>query len=267
MSNLTGGRNTKQTGVNKAYLDAVVVGLAANAKIYQGSTVGLNAAGDAVPGGDATCIRLIGVAEMDPNVGNVADATGLAAGLLKIRVIQGVFLFGNGATINVITKADRGRKCFLIDDQTVGRTAGTTAAPNGGQYPIAGVIIDVSTAGVEVFLALQHGVGQEGGAPEEIAANAALSLKARTSRLTISGTKAYTLADGYGGQRKTLYAVSAGSTPVGVVTPAHASGFTTITFGASSAGASVELEFDDTLATPAWKVVGQNANGGTLTIA
>jgi hypothetical protein len=272
MSALTGGRNTKQLGVNKAYLDAVEVAQAANMKIYQGGIVGLNAAGYGVPGSDASCIVVVGVAEMDPNIGNVSDSTGLAAGVLTLRVIQGVFKFANSAAPNVLTIADRGRPCYLVDDQTVARTNGLTPAPGGGQYISAGIVIGVDSAGlVDVFLALQNCmlVRQASmGAPEEISANAALSLKTQTTRLTISGTKAYTLADGqFGGQRKFLYVVSAAATPSGVVTPAHASGFTTITFGAGTGGATVDLIWDDTLATPAWKVDSQNANGGTLTIA
>jgi hypothetical protein len=100
---------------------------------------------------------------------------------------------------------------------------------------------------------------------EEIASSGAVSITKRTTRFTVSGTKAWTLADGtVAGQRKTLYCVSQASTPVGVVTPAHASGFTTLTMGTSSATASIELEWDSSLGTPAWKIVGA---AGTITVA
>jgi hypothetical protein len=99
---------------------------------------------------------------------------------------------------------------------------------------------------------------------QELSANGAVSIVSRTTRFAVSGTKAWTLANGAAGQRKTLFCVSQASTPVGVITPANASGFTTITFGASSANASVELEFDTSIGTPAWKVVGIS---GTVTIA
>src|SRR4051812_13380037 len=52
---------------------------------------------------------------------------------------------------------------------------------------------------------------------EEISTSATLSVVKRTSRLTVSGTKAYPLPDGtIAGQRKTLFCVTAGSTPHGV---------------------------------------------------
>jgi hypothetical protein len=55
--------------------------------------------------------------------------------------------------------------------------------------------------------------------PESVSAAGALSLLTRISLLTISGTKAYTLADGlFEGQQKIVIVVSAVSTPVGTLT-------------------------------------------------
>lgn len=103
-----------------------------------------------------------------------------------------------------------------------------------------------------------------GGNPEEISANGAVSVALKTTRFVVSGTKAWTIADATkAGFRKRCFCVSQASTPVGVVTPAHASGFTSFTFGASSANAFVDLEFDTSLVTPAWKIVGI---GGTVTV-
>lgn len=90
--------------------------------------------------------------------------------------------------------------------------------------------------------------------PEEISASGALSVT-KTSRLTVSGSLALTLADGIvDGSRKRIFCVSAAATPHGVVTPAHGSGFTTIDF--TTANGWVDLEFDTSLGTPAWKIVG-----------
>lgn len=103
--------------------------------------------------------------------------------------------------------------------------------------------------------------------PEEISASGALSPAVLTSRLTVSGSKAYTLADGTSpGQLHVIYVASAGSTPSGVVTPAHASGFSTITYGATSATSCHVLQWDASLATPAWKIV-FNFVTGTVTVA
>ena len=101
--------------------------------------------------------------------------------------------------------------------------------------------------------------------PEEIVANGALTL-GKVSRLTISGTMAFTLANGtVGGQTKRIFVVSDASTPSGVLTPAHASGFTTITFGAGSTNTSIDLVWDASLSTPAWKIASY-AKFGTVTV-
>lgn len=105
--------------------------------------------------------------------------------------------------------------------------------------------------------------------PEEISAAGALSASLLTSRVTISGSKAYTLADATQlGQLKLIYVVGASGTPSGVVTPAHGSGFSTITYGASSATSWHLLQWDASLGTPAWKIVAQYVvSGGTVTVA
>jgi hypothetical protein len=61
---------------------------------------------------------------------------------------------------------------------------------------------------------------------ESIIAPGALSVGAETSELSVDGTDAFTLADGYYvGQRKKVRCVAAPNTPVGTLTPAttHAS--------------------------------------------
>ena len=97
------------------------------------------------------------------------------------------------------------------------------------------------------------------GVPDVVAAGA-LSVATRTTAINVSGTKAYTLANGtFVGQRKTVYCRTAASTPVGVLTPASVgAGYATLTFGA--AAESVELEWDGS----AWQLVGVS---GSVTIA
>ena len=92
------------------------------------------------------------------------------------------------------------------------------------------------------------------GAAEQVAASGALSVVKRTTILNISGTKAYTLADGtVAGQRKTVYCRGAASTPVGVLTPANPHNFATITWNATGmANSFVELEWNGT----AWDLCG-----------
>lgn len=63
-------------------------------------------------------------------------------------------------------------------------------------------------------------LGIEGGdETEAVSASAALSLTTPISLLTVSGTKAYTLADGtYAGQEKIVKCVAASNTPLGTLT-------------------------------------------------
>ncbi len=151
-------------------------------------------------------------------------------------------------------------------------TGGSGINPTGTEPSIKTLLqeiqdnVDLNTDITDNTTAIAHINSQIGtGNCEELSANGAVSVIKRTSRFTVSGTKAWTLADGViAGQRKTLFCVSQAATPVGVITPAHGSSFTTVTFGVSSANASVELEWDASLGTPAWKVVGVS---GTSTIA
>ena len=79
----------------------------------------------------------------------------------------------------------------------------------------------------------------------------ALSLEDRTSFVSVTGTAAYTLADGtYEGQQKLLICTVAASTPDGTVTPATFSDGTTITLNAVNE--SILLEWH---ATIGWKAV------------
>lgn len=77
----------------------------------------------------------------------------------------------------------------------------------------------------------------------ETVTTGALSLYTRTSLISVTGTKAYTLADGlYKGQRKTVYVTLAATTPDGTLTPTNMNGGTSIDLDAVSE--SAELEWD-----------------------
>lgn len=265
MSALASARNTTKLAPGEVVLSSLDVLQKGSTIVYEGALVVLSG-GYGKPGVTGLGLISAGRAAM-PN-GQPSDSTGLADGILHIRVEQGVFPYTMGSAGDAIAQANVGQPCYVIDDQTVGLTDG------GGTRSLAGIVIGLKSATeVYVSLGLQMAdltaVPITGANPEEISASGALSPSIRTSRLSVSGTKAYTLADGTrSGQRKTLFCVTSASTPVGVVTPAHASGFTTITFGATSANSAVELEWDSSLGTPAWKVVGvAQTAGSTLTIA
>lgn len=114
--------------------------VAAAAVIYAGALVARNAAGDLVPGSTAT--GLIGVGRAEERV----DNTDGAAGALSIRVRPGLFRFANSASADELTKADIGKACWIVDDQTVARTSNTSARSR------AGIVRGVDALGVWVEL-------------------------------------------------------------------------------------------------------------------
>jgi len=114
--------------------------VAAATQIFAGSLACLDAAGNLVPGSTATTLTARGRAE--DNVDNSAGA----AGDLTCRVKNGVFKFANSAAGDLITRAEIGDNCYIVDDQTVAKTDGTATRS------IAGKIIDVDAGGVWVQL-------------------------------------------------------------------------------------------------------------------
>jgi hypothetical protein len=133
MAALTKDRNTKRR-------DGVVHSdpVAATTKIFAGSLVCLNAAGNAVPGSTSTTLKARGVAQ--EQVDNLAGA----AGAVRVESRRGVFPFANSTSTDEITRADIGASAYIVDDQTVAKTSGTNTRS------VAGVIRDVDSDGVWV---------------------------------------------------------------------------------------------------------------------
>jgi hypothetical protein len=248
-------------GPGEPVVTSVDVPLKANAKVFLGGMVALDSSGYGVAPSAALGLRVCGRFAPEHAATVSLDNTGGANGALVARVEQGVFRYGNSSSGDAIAQANLPCVVYAVDDQTVALTDG------GGTRSPAGIAVAVDSIGVYVSMSLQMALFVErlggasfGAAPDEqISASGALSVTKRTSILSVSGTKAYTLADGtYVGQRKTIFCRSAASTPNGVVTPAHPNNFLTITF--ASANAFVDLEWNGT----AWDIVGV---GGTVTIA
>ena len=130
---LTGPRNTPHA---LGRVRQVPVG--ANVNIFQGALVQINAAGFAVPGTATAANTAIGRADA------AANNTGGANGALTLDVSRGTFRFANSAAGDLITRADIGKSCFVVDDQTVAKTN------NAGARPIAGIVYDVDAQGVWV---------------------------------------------------------------------------------------------------------------------
>lgn len=121
-------RNTPRTqvGLGLRFRDPV----AAATKIYAGSLVALNAAGNAVPAAPAsTTMRGIALSEADNTTGAIGD--------VSVEISRGPFLVANDGTID---RTHIGTDVFVVDDNTVGET-GTL---------VAGKCLDVTPEGVTV---------------------------------------------------------------------------------------------------------------------
>ncbi|MEX0852580.1 MAG: hypothetical protein WD036_04760 [Bauldia sp.] len=133
MPALTADRNT-------ARLDGDVdeYPVLASTKIFAGSMVVLDASGWAKPAVTATGLVAAGRAE------HQADNSAGANGDISVKVRRGAFKFANSADADEITKAEIGDTCYIVDDQTVAKTA-------SGKSP-AGLIVSVDDQGVGVFM-------------------------------------------------------------------------------------------------------------------
>jgi hypothetical protein len=135
MTALAAPRDTKQN-LTPGPLPAPV---ADNVKIWQGSIVMLSA-GLATPG--ATATGKFGVGRARKTYDNTV--VGHAASAFTVEIEEGEFWWANGDSI---VRADVGKPCFIVDDQTVSK--GNTSQSPGG------IIVDVdSTLGVCVRMSL-----------------------------------------------------------------------------------------------------------------
>lgn len=131
MAALTAARNTPERTGN-------VVGYPVKAavKAIQGGIAVLNA-GYAAPG--TTALNLIAIGRIEETVDNTAGSNGA----VSVQVKRGTFKFGNSGG-DLIAQADVGADCYIVDDQTVAKTNGSSIRS------VAGKIIAVDADGVWV---------------------------------------------------------------------------------------------------------------------
>lgn len=111
---------------------------AAASKVLAGTIVVLNAAGNAETATTATGKVAVGVAE------ETVDNSGGSAGDLQVPVRRGIFRFANSASTDAIANTDYGTTCYLVDNQTVAKTDGTSTRSK------AGIVRGVDASGVWV---------------------------------------------------------------------------------------------------------------------
>jgi len=133
MAALTADRNTPRRDG-----ESISLPVAASKKIYAGALVARDASGYATPGATATTLLGVGRAEAQ------ADNSSGAAGAISVDVERGVFRFANSSGADEITRADIGGDCYIVDDQTVAKTNGTSTRS------VAGKVFDVDSSGVWV---------------------------------------------------------------------------------------------------------------------
>ena len=128
---------TQNTAIQQLLPGGDRVGLlGATQTIFMGALLMRNAAGHLIRGAVATGSFGVGRAE-EPGA-----STTLGVTLQKFR--EGTFLYANSAAADLITVADIGLACFIIDDDQVARTNGTnTRSP-------ATAVVAVEAAGVWV---------------------------------------------------------------------------------------------------------------------
>lgn len=132
MTALSAARNTLERAG-----DIVGYPVKANVKPIQGGIAVLNA-GYAAPGTTATGLIAVGRFE------ETADNIGGANGAISVQVKRGTFKFGNSSAGDLIAQADVGADCYIVDDQTVAKTNGSSTRS------VAGKIIAVDADGVWV---------------------------------------------------------------------------------------------------------------------
>ncbi|MBC44144.1 MAG: hypothetical protein CML19_18155 [Pusillimonas sp.] len=104
---------------------------------YVGAIAVLNA-GLLQPGATATGLVAVGIFT------ERADNSDGANSAITGKVRPGVFRFNNSASSDAITAAEIGSACYIVDDQTVAKTDGSSARSK------AGTIVNVDDQGVWV---------------------------------------------------------------------------------------------------------------------
>lgn len=111
----------------------------ASTKAYAGALAVLNG-GWAAPGTTATGLVAVGV--FDKYADNSSGANGGITGRIK----AGIFRFNNSASTDLIAMTEVGSDCYIVDDNTVAKTNGSSTRS------VAGKVINVDAQGVWVAI-------------------------------------------------------------------------------------------------------------------
>lgn len=236
----------------------------ASKTFWGGALVCLDAGRFSVPAVSTAGGRCAGVVDLDDKESFVSSAVD---GADNVKLRTGIFPFKIGATVDALLKADELSDVFVLDDQTVGKTDGGVGRPVAGQLWLVGDADGAPNATGAVAWVSVGGPRIEGGTrgariPDTIAAAGAISVTTEWTLASVTGTTAYTLADGTRlGQRKLVTVVAGASTPAATITPATPSGFATVS-ALGAIGDLVEFEWTLVAGVAAWVI--RAANGVTV---
>lgn len=108
-------------------------------KFFVGAIAAIDSAnGFLTPGAASTTLKGAGIVQEQ------IDNTAGADGAVNVTVKRGLWRVANSAGADQLTLADVGADCYIVDDQTVAKTDGTTTRS------VAGVVRDVDANGVWV---------------------------------------------------------------------------------------------------------------------
>ncbi|WP_420132615.1 hypothetical protein [Rhodopseudomonas sp.] len=203
MTALTADRNTPRLegDMKQGPADAV--------KIFAGAMVMRNAAGYITKGQTALGLRGCGRAE------RFVDNSGGSAGDEVVDYRGGAFRFANSASTDEITKADIGKFCYAVDDQTVAKTNGASTRS------IAGVVAGVDSLGVTVCFD-----------EDDLAAYLATRRVALPLRVaTLVGTNVYRAVSPFAGRIVKIWSITEGVLTTGDATLTAKIGNTAVTGG------------------------------------
>ena len=166
--------------------------VSASLKTLIGTFAALNSSGNLVEATDASAIRVVGLflQEVDNSAGNAGD--------LSCRVEKGLYLVKNSAT-NALTSANIGRVCWIEDNNTVSSSSGSNGA-------VAGIVEEVTTAGVWVWVGLPY---NNGVAPVTVSLTSAQNATSAAVDLTTSEALANALKTNYNALQVDVAAIKA----------------------------------------------------------
>lgn len=164
---LSADRNTPEIE-GKLFSYPVLTGV----KCYAGGIAVLDASGWCKPA--VTAAGLVAVGRFDEQIDNTLGQSGD----LYAPVREGVFRYDNSADADLITKAEIGDTCFLVDDLTVAKTSAANTRS------VAGYIRQVDSDGV--WVQFKNTLSADG---DVVAANNLSDVTAATARSNIGANK------------------------------------------------------------------------------